>query len=147
MVGLTNDILHPGDLCYIVVYTPRPLERMPERIEFLEGEVTQIDHQPVERPIDHPIWKYYQEAPKAVRSIAAIVRIDPYIKERLPVDPIIPDQEPQRHYLVIPSSERDQYYQQTIDRQGKMNRIQLLRIKALEKELKKFNIFPRLKKE
>ncbi|GEM_PF-3056271 len=141
MVGLTSAIFQPRDLCYIVVYTPI-LEHTKERLEFLEGYVTQLDHQRVERPIDHPIWKYYQEAPKVVRSIAAIVRIDPYIRERLPIDPITPNEEPRRHYLVIPSQERDQYYQRIIDRQGKMNTIQLMRIKALEKKLAQFSPGP-----
>ncbi len=138
MVGYTNAInFKPGDFCYIVVYTIVPPEHH-EKPEFLEGMVTDVDKPPVPKSLYHPLWKYWSEKPAIVRSISAMVTADPRETQIYALEPVLLNEEPKKDYLVITPEEHDNYHYKIIERQAKMNHVQLARIRTLEEQVRKF---------
>ncbi len=142
MVGLTYIEFKPQDFCYIVVFTP--VENQ-EVIEFLEGKVKEVSSIVTVPPLNHPLLRYPQSPPKIIRAIHAEVT-DSKAAYRNPIDPIKLNQEPQRHYLVVPHKEYVRYLneflvqtqdtlemtQDSLERTQKMNVVQQQRINNLE---------------
>lgn len=152
MAGLTNTEFKPDDDCYIVVFTP--ISPKEEVLEFLEGKVKEVYSTSATVPYDHPLLRYLQTPPKIIRAIRAEVT-DPKAAHHHPVDPIILNQEPGRHYLVVPPQEYVRYLrealaqtqnalgrtQQTLERKEKMNFVQQQRIGSLEATLRQHHRF------
>lgn len=151
MTGLTYTEFKPDDDCYIVVFTP--ISPKQEVLEFLEGKVKEVSTVGADfPPSNHPLLRYFwQTPPKMIREIKAEVT-DSQAAYRHPTDPIILNQEPGRHYLVVPPQECVRYLkevlgqtqntlgrtQQTLERKEKMNFVQQQKIGSLEAALRQY---------
>ena len=155
MFGFTSSAFQPDNFCYIVIYTP-VLDH--EEIEFLEGKVKKLGAVLPRLYVapDHPILRFSE--PTKIQAICATTTHD-FKAQRLADDPIKINQEPGRPYLVVSPPECVRYLQsqgdaelalkyasralehcqQDLERNRKMNGVQLRRIRSLEATIQRYS--------